>query len=579
MRGGIYVGGGLLLAALAIGLWLSSGGEAPLASPPPVKTSGGVVAADRSDRRSRLNLPVSDTGDAAVLAEMACTPLPRGHFVRCHASNRVAALGLQAQVVDKDGTITNVTPLGAGITTVSAPPAAVSASASSEHQVVHFCINPGPVSVVEASETLRIGTDELWVDFSTSPELALRSEAAATASQQLQHRLAELGAVVFIEAASDWRTSAATAAAAKSANEPSCSVERVAELLKHIANTLACSGSRRRELKLAMGGFGAEVHSFLTGMIESILAGQPWEMRANQTVYIDPEQCAAMTYDCYFLPSIPAECTADVKAAVAAGNKQAAKAWQPPILASAEPRPPFENRLIELFRGANPHGVFSIMTGMVRYLMRPNAEFQKFLDAKRAAVGLTGKKWVSLHMRRLPVKARLEGGALPSLQDVATVLQRYATVHSVTDVYLATDTKSVLNEFPPLVPNLKVHFEELPGKAKSGLQFSILSELYLLAEGEAFLGTLSSNWGRLIVALMDRDGCNERPDFYDFDHYLTPLDLPDSWFTASGFTHAELISWRGRDSCVKKRCVWARRKTNPEGCYNGTIETCLSKST
>lgn len=328
-----------------------------------------------------------------------------------------------------------------------------------------------------------------------------------------------------------------------------------------------------------MGGLGSQLHSFMYNILLGILNGYNVQWPENKSRYTSEAWCGtSRTFHCYFVP-LPDKCP---------GKMMSSK---PQYTTYHNPQERLQLQAAMLFNATAqvtaktgvPFGLYTITSAIAQLVLKPNDRSHEVLTAKWARLGLdpiTG--WVGVHLRTARAKIELEGGkVLPEDQLLALIRKKVAQA-GVETVFVASDSIQHLQRLPGLLPELKVVYdsEALPvkhqhnnpdwGKRKDeGLL--LMTEIWTLAKSLTFIGTLSSNLGRLVVELMSPSGC-QMPDFVDIDNYLTPDDLPRQWFLTHQFNHLDLPSWQYPDSCTRSKCLlrpFAPKKKR----LNGTCPT------
>lgn len=196
-----------------------------------------------------------------------------------------------------------------------------------------------------------------------------------------------------------------------------------------------------------------------------------------------------------------------------------------------DPGPMFEHYdEVALFAKLNPrflrHGRFWLISQVLHFLTRPNARLQADLDQKRSALRLRPPS-LSLHIRK--GDACTHRGDCRDLKYYMPRIEALVSRYGLKSIFLSTPSADVIQDtanYPhlhfahtPTTPTtaiLRAHnltrIEEGLGLGliDTGLEFrAYMVDIYLLAEGAAFLGAFTSNAARLAYSLMSagNQGC------------------------------------------------------------------------
>mmetsp|Transcript_1057 Transcript_1057/g.3282 ORF Transcript_1057/g.3282 Transcript_1057/m.3282 type:complete len:421 (-) Transcript_1057:100-1362(-) len=157
--------------------------------------------------------------------------------------------------------------------------------------------------------------------------------------------------------------------------------------------------------------------------------------------------------------------------------------------------------------------VFDNMKRFVRNVWKPNKSIRDNTQDSMRQMNLIPGQYVGLHIRR--GDKALEVPLIP-LEDYAHAVKISGS--NATTIFLATDDGSILWELKQLLPGYKIftfadpsstgHLQRTANEA--ALRGTVLSTMSLVAEidilrqAEYFIGTYSSNIGRLLAVLRDR---------------------------------------------------------------------------
>ena len=208
------------------------------------------------------------------------------------------------------------------------------------------------------------------------------------------------------------------------------------------------------------------------------------------------------------------------------------------------------------------HGRFWLVSQVLHFLTRPNDRLQAQLDHERSALNLE-KPSLSLHVRK--------GDACTARHDCRDLkyympkIEEMRSRYGLKSIYLSTPSADVLEEtknyphldfvYKPVTPTtelMKQHgilqIEEglASGVVDAGLEFrAYMVDMYLLAEGSAFLGGFTSNAARLAYSLMSAgtEGC------------LKPFMSADiNWCFAFGKNGNDIIRLGGKKCYDDAKC-------------------------
>ena len=174
------------------------------------------------------------------------------------------------------------------------------------------------------------------------------------------------------------------------------------------------------------------------------------------------------------------------------------------------------------------HGRFWLISQILHFLTRPEPTLATHLAKARELLGLdSGKPYLSLHVRK--GDACTARGDCRDIKSYMPQISEMVSKYGLQSIFLSTPSASVLEEtkdFPqvhfvymPVTPSgaaMKAHgVKQLEeglglGIVDAGLEFrAYMLDMYLLAEGSAFLGAFTSNAARLAYSLMSSgtEGC------------------------------------------------------------------------
>eukprot|EP01001_Neometanema_parovale_P009387 NODE_562_length_2319_cov_114.519581_g534_i0.p1 GENE.NODE_562_length_2319_cov_114.519581_g534_i0~~NODE_562_length_2319_cov_114.519581_g534_i0.p1 ORF type:complete len:700 (-),score=69.86 NODE_562_length_2319_cov_114.519581_g534_i0:135-2234(-) len=262
-----------------------------------------------------------------------------------------------------------------------------------------------------------------------------------------------------------------------------------------------CGARLVLEYRIPSYGIGAAIHLAASAAWEAIAADRlllferPWH-------YGMDESCAVKGPECYFLPIT--NCTRSMYNA-----KDVMYVKRP-------------DELIRSVASQRRHGQWTnkprawLMAQLVAYLMRPNKITSQYLVRERKALlpeGITRlRPMVSVHVRH--GDKFLENAPVPFPTFVKAAEEvRMRVLPDARDMWLSTEDPDVVASANALT-RWDVHYTNFPrvvggvGPVQLAMRFGrrrmtlhSLLNLWMAAEGDAFVGSLSSNWCRLIHEL------------------------------------------------------------------------------
>jgi hypothetical protein len=172
------------------------------------------------------------------------------------------------------------------------------------------------------------------------------------------------------------------------------------------------------------------------------------------------------------------------------------------------------------------HGRFWLVTQVLHFLTRPNEQLKAMLDEHRQTTKLSSP-YLSLHVRK--GDACTARGDCRDLKFYMPHIEKMRAKYGLKSIFLSTPSQSVLDEtknytdlhfsFMPVTNATQAmraaHIKQLEeglgkGVIDAGHEFrAYMVDMYLLAEGSAFMGAFTSNAARLTYSLMSggTEGC------------------------------------------------------------------------
>jgi hypothetical protein len=313
------------------------------------------------------------------------------------------------------------------------------------------------------------------------------------------------------------------------------------------SSELICKEASRSVLVRNRGageGLGSLLNGFMISAMHALMRGQRLCSNVARTVYVDRRTCASQTWDCLFeavspgcpCSALPNETVATLRTTEAkrcvhdAGDverineKDLSNGANFFVLDHLEqlPEQGFPSELVKGLPRRNDHWWMGQLYG---YYLRPNAALRVFKDQLQRELfpEWDPAKTVSVHLRRGDhwMGVHLEDEAY---LDTIRAAARETGAHTV---LLGTDDVAALHEYPAKLAPLKVvsipanysvvgqNAERCVGLSRDctaakiikSLEFGsdegrlLMTQIYLMAESRVTIGTMGSNFGRLIHQL------------------------------------------------------------------------------
>jgi hypothetical protein len=313
------------------------------------------------------------------------------------------------------------------------------------------------------------------------------------------------------------------------------------------ASELICKDASRSVLvrnRAAGEGLGSLLNGFMISAMHALMRGQRLCSNAAKTVYVDRRTCSSQTWDCLFeavspdcpCSALPSEtlktmrtteakrCLHDASDVERINEKDISNGANFFVLDHLEqlPEQGFPSELVKALPRRNDHWWMGQLYG---FYLRPNAALRAFKDQLQHELFPEWEpvKTVSVHLRRGDhwMGVHLEDDAyLATIRAAA----RETGAHTV---LLGTDDIAALRQYPDKLAPLRVisipanysilgqNAERCVGLSKNctaakiikGLEFGsdegrlLMTQIYLMAESRVTIGTMGSNFGRLIHQL------------------------------------------------------------------------------